>query len=139
MRPPTVENDPQVTSGYDALGVVAPDTPSGDFLALVTLLTPYRRLLWGIAFWAVVLSTVVAFLLPNHYKATARVLPAQPSSSQAFSALSQLSGLMALAGKDLGVKNPSDLYSGVLKSRGIADQLIRKFELQKVYRDRRMV
>jgi capsule polysaccharide export protein KpsE/RkpR len=56
--------------------------------------------------------------------------------------LTQLAGggmgpLAALAGGSLGLKNPSDIYLGILKSRSIQDALIAKFGLMGVYRDKR--
>jgi uncharacterized protein involved in exopolysaccharide biosynthesis len=48
--------------------------------------------------------------------------------------LSQLGGLASLAGAaGLGLKNPSDLYAGLLKSRTVADALIQRFDLLKLY------
>ena len=43
-----------------------------------------------------------------------------------------------IAGQLLGIKGTSDLLVGVLSSRTVADDLIRKFDLKKVYSDRRM-
>jgi uncharacterized protein involved in exopolysaccharide biosynthesis len=47
---------------------------------------------------------------------------------------SGLAGLSLLAG--LGLRNPSDLYVGILESRTIADALIRKYNLLQVYDER---
>jgi capsule polysaccharide export protein KpsE/RkpR len=43
--------------------------------------------------------------------------------------------LSALGGGDLlgGVKNPGDLYSGILRSRSIASELVKRFDLMSVY------
>ena len=43
-----------------------------------------------------------------------------------------------MAQKDLGLKNPSDLYVGMLRSRTVADALIRRFDLLRVYREKKM-
>ena len=43
--------------------------------------------------------------------------------------MGQLGSVAALAGKDLGLKNPSDAYVLVLKSNAIGEQLIRRFDL----------
>jgi uncharacterized protein involved in exopolysaccharide biosynthesis len=43
-----------------------------------------------------------------------------------------------MAQKDLGLKNPNDLYVGMLRSRTVEDALIRRFDLLRVYRDKRM-
>jgi hypothetical protein len=44
-----------------------------------------------------------------------------------------LGGLAGAAGGALGVRNPNDLYIGMLKSRTVADNLITRFDLKKVY------
>jgi uncharacterized protein involved in exopolysaccharide biosynthesis len=50
-----------------------------------------------------------------------------------------LSGLAAgNIGSSLGLKNPADLYIGILKSRTIADEIIAKFDLQRVYKSKRL-
>jgi len=41
--------------------------------------------------------------------------------------------LGAAAGGALGIKNPNDLYVGMLKSRTVADNLIARFDLNKLY------
>jgi capsule polysaccharide export protein KpsE/RkpR len=47
-------------------------------------------------------------------------------------------GLGSIASDLLGVKSTSDLFVGILTSRTVEDALIAKFDLKKVYRDRRM-
>jgi capsule polysaccharide export protein KpsE/RkpR len=46
-----------------------------------------------------------------------------------------LSSLGALSG---GLKSPGDVYVGILKSRTIADDLIKRFDLQKIYKTKRI-
>ncbi|HZQ52968.1 MAG TPA: Wzz/FepE/Etk N-terminal domain-containing protein [Bryobacteraceae bacterium] len=89
-----------------------------------------------------VLSTILAFVLPVKYTAEAVILTPQQSQSS-LSTMAQLagsgaagglSGLTLLAG--LGFHSQTDLYVGILESRSIADALITKFNLQKIYGDR---
>ena len=49
-----------------------------------------------------------------------------------------LGGLGGVAGELLGLKSTSDLLVGVLASRTVQDKLVDKFDLRKVYGDRRM-
>jgi hypothetical protein len=80
-------------------------------------------------------------LLPNRYTATTKILPPQQSQSLAASMIGQLGALgpmAAMAQKDLGLKNPNDLYVGMLHSRTAEDGLIVRFDLRHVYRDKRM-
>lgn len=84
-----------------------------------------------------VLSVVISLLLPKSYTATARILPPQQSQSIASAMLSQLGGLGSLlgagVGKDLGIRNPNDMYVGMLRSRTVADDLLDQFNLMSVY------
>src|SRR5712692_922944 len=60
----------------------------------------------------------------------------RPSSAGALLSSLSSSGVGALAsaaGKDLGIKNPNDLYVGMLKTRPVADGIIKHFDLQKLY------
>lgn len=101
----------------------------------------HRR--WTIA-WVMLIAgvaaTATAFLLPAEYTAEAVILtPQQPQPS--LSAMAQLAGAGAgLSGLSLlsgfGLRNPSDLYVGILESRTIADALITRFNLTKAYDDR---
>jgi tyrosine-protein kinase Etk/Wzc len=85
---------------------------------------------------ALFLSTIIALLLPKTYTANAKILPPQQSQSMgamAATALSQLGPLAALAGQGLGVRNPNDVYVGMLRSDTVAYALIDRFSLMKVY------
>ena len=53
--------------------------------------------------------------------------------------LGQLGPLAAVAGHDLGLKTPGDLYVGLLGSRTIADLVIDHFKLKSVYKAKTMV
>jgi tyrosine-protein kinase Etk/Wzc len=73
-------------------------------------------------------------LQPNIYTATTRILPPQQTGSASTAILSQLGGVFGgLAGGALGIKNPVDIYLGMLKSRTVADKLIARFELDKLW------
>ena len=50
--------------------------------------------------------------------------------------LGQLGGLAGLGGDSLGIKNPSDLYVGMLKSRTVADNIIAPLRTARTLRSR---
>ncbi len=100
-------------------------------LEMLQMLWEHKWLLIGSTLGAGVLAAGVTLLMPNYYTATARILPPQQSSSSAAALLGQLGGLAAAAGGNLaGIRNPNDLYVGMLKSRTVADRLIEKFDLK---------
>jgi len=128
----------QATSG-------AQGSPVGDevsSLDLLIVLAKRKRIVFGVPLVAAMAATVISFLFPNIYTGTTRILPPQQSASAASALLNQLGtafgGLAGVAGGALGTRNPSDLYVGMLKSRTIADNLIARFELGKVYDEDRV-
>src|SRR3954466_3318652 len=71
-------------------------------------------------------SCAIAFLIAPVYTATARILP--PQQPQGASQLAnQLGILLGGAGAAAGIKNPTDLYVGLLRSRTVADLLVSRF------------
>ncbi len=106
-------------------------------LDLLIVLAKHKRFVLGVPLAAAIAASVVSLLLPNIYTATTRLLPPQQSASATSALLNQLGGALGglggVAGGALGVRNPNDLYVGMLKSRTVADNLISRFELGKVY------
>jgi uncharacterized protein involved in exopolysaccharide biosynthesis len=90
-----------------------------------------KIVLWPMA--VAVLSIALSFALPNVYLASTKLLPPQQSQSSAAALLSQLGGVAGMAAGVAGLKNPNDLYIGMLKSRTVADRLIAQFQLKEVY------
>ncbi|HYX52498.1 MAG TPA: Wzz/FepE/Etk N-terminal domain-containing protein [Candidatus Limnocylindrales bacterium] len=99
---------------------------------LITLAGRGRMLLAALALGALG-GLLLSFILPAHYVATARILPPQASQSALTSLLGQLGPLAAMGGRDLGLKNPSDIYVDMLQSRKLQDELIRLYDLKSVY------
>src|SRR5258708_6981759 len=113
----------------------SPGEDEVSLLDLLIVLAKHKRILLGIPFAAAIVAAIVSLLLPNVYTGTARMLPPQQSASAASALLTQLGALGGLTGPVGGAlgRNPSDLYIGMLKSRTVADNLIARFELKKVY------
>lgn len=80
-----------------------------------------------------VVAIVVSLMLPNVYRATTKLLPPQQAQSGAAGLLAQLGGLGGAIGGSAGLKNPNDMYVSMLRSRTVADKLIARFDLKKVY------
>ena len=86
-----------------------------------------------------VLSVAGSLLMPNIYTGMTKVLPPQQGQSGAAALLSSLGGLAGAAGGMAGLKNPNDLYVGMLKSRSVADAMVVRFDLQKVFETETLV
>lgn len=110
-----------------------PDEDNAGVIGLLIVLAKRKKLILGAPLAAAAVSLAVSLVLPNIYKATTRMLPPQQAQSGAAAILSQLGGAAGLAAGLGGIKNPGDLYVGMLKSRTVADRLIDKFDLKKVY------
>lgn len=100
---------------------------------LLIVLAKRKKLIVGLPLGAAVLAAAISMALPDVYTANARLLPPQQAQSGAAALLSQLGGLAGAAAGAAGLKNPNDLYVGMLKSRTVAEKLISKFGLKKVY------
>jgi capsule polysaccharide export protein KpsE/RkpR len=110
-----------------------------------------RQVVLRAAIIGIVASTAIAFLIPQRFESTARLMPPDQSnaSGMGMALLAATSGsagagsplgssLGSMAGDLLGVKNSSDLFVGILQSHTVQDDLINKFNLRKVYWDRRI-
>lgn len=81
-----------------------------------------------------IISTIVSFLIPKTYIATARILPPHENNSGIGSLLSVADHpLSGLAANLIGSHTPAAIYIGILKSRSVADELVRKFDLKNLY------
>jgi tyrosine-protein kinase Etk/Wzc len=105
-------------------------TRQGDVIDLLIILAKHKKLILIVG---AVLGLAIALAMPNVYKATTKLLPPQQSQSGAAALLSQLGGVGGSLAGVAGLKNPNDLYVGILKSRTISDKLVQRFELKKVY------
>ena len=123
-------------------GTSISDAPSDGYeVSLIDLLTQLAYRKWLIAKVtgiAVLAGVVLALVQPVRYTATAKIMPPQQTQSSASMMIGQLTSagggsLAALAGGGLGLKNPNDIYVGLLTSRPIADAIIQKFSLAKEY------
>lgn len=131
----------QAESGTEA--VSAPRGFDTDYeINLIDVLThlAYRkRLIAKVTGTAALMGLVLSFLLPVRYTATTRIMPPQQTQSAVSILMNQLAGmngspLAAMTGGGLGLKNPNDIYIGLLTSRTIADAIIQRFGLARVYR-----
>jgi len=112
------------------------------------------RLLWNnrgliarVFLWSLLVSTVVALLIPNRYEATTQLMPPDGQSGNSLAMLSALmgtsrgatgGGLASLAGDVVGLKSSGALFIGVIKSRTVEDRLIQQFDLGRVYHATKM-
>lgn len=102
-------------------------------LDLLIVLARHKKLILCLPLLVAVVAAAISLLIPNSYKASTRLLPPQQAQSGAAALLSQLGGVAGVAASATGIKSPNDVYIGMLKSRTVADKLIARFDLMKVY------
>jgi uncharacterized protein involved in exopolysaccharide biosynthesis len=103
-----------------------------DLRELFHVLWAGKWLVGGFAFAAVVLATIVAFMLPNVYRAEALLAPNNQEGTDGLSALAaQYGGLAALAGVELGGGDVDKTAIGleILKSRKFISDFITRHDL----------
>jgi tyrosine-protein kinase Etk/Wzc len=117
---------------------------SSDDISLVDLLILLgrRKKFLGVSTMIVfAVSLIITLLIPKRYTAAITVLPPQQGSSLSAALLSQMGNLGALgslAGGSLGLKNPADMTVALLKSRSVEDAMIQRFDLMKLYKEKRL-
>jgi len=118
-------------------------TPGGSALELLTFVGRHKRMIASWTLATAVVALVVSLLLPKTFTGVTRILPPQQGQSTAAMMLGQiaggLGGLGGLAGGVAGIRNPSDLYIGMLKSQNVADALIERFKLKELYDEKYLV
>src|SRR5579863_9471719 len=117
-------------------------------LTRARILWAQRQFLYRVMLYALIASVLIAFLIPKRYSSTTRLMPPDEQSGSGLSSISGLAAaaaamtgagrLGAVAGDLLGLKSTSDTFVGILGSRTAEDAVIRQFDLQKVYGDRRI-
>lgn len=110
-----------------------------------------RRFLWLCIVRGLIVSTIIAFVLPIRYESTTRLMPPEKESTSPLTSLAAMAAagggggatgagggggsaaLADMASGLLGGKSEGALFVEVLHSRTIADRIIDRFDLRKVY------
>lgn len=105
-----------------------------NLLELLQVIVKRKAIIIKLCSAAVILSVCYSLFLKNIYTASAKILPPQKDSGGGLSALlSQAGGLAGLAAGGIG-GGSADLYMGILKSRSVADAVIKRLDLQTEFR-----
>jgi capsule polysaccharide export protein KpsE/RkpR len=106
-----------------------------------------RRFVWKSVLVGLLVGAAFAFLLPPEYESYTRLMPPDDQSNRGLAMITALAGkagggagagVAGMAGDLLGVKTTGAMFVGILASRTVQDDVIGKFNLQKVYRDKRL-
>jgi len=105
-------------------------------LYFLIILSRRRKFIILATLLATLLAVGVVLVIPVQYTADTTVLPPGQNSSMSSSLMGQLGGsgaLASVAGANLGIKNPSEMYLALFHSRTVEDALIRRFGLMARY------
>lgn len=108
-----------------------------DLLEIMLILARRKWLIVRNTLAAMIVAAIILLLMKNRYDATAVILP--PRQEQSISSLlsGQAGALSALGGAGLSsglLKNPNDIYAGLLQSRTVTSHLVNRFQLRNYYR-----
>ncbi len=114
--------------------MTSPDTGSVSLIRLVLPLAKnkWRILLVGI--FGLLAGLGLSYRVPDTYTASVRLLPPQTNSNTATVLLGQVGGTTSIGSSALGIKNPGDLYAGILKSRAILRPMTIDLKLLEAYK-----
>lgn len=139
----TVEEE--VTPRGEAFADERRHVPAFSVIGALTHLARGKRpvlLVTGIAF---LLGIIVSLSLPVSYTATTKIMTPQQTQPSAALLMSQLAlnstvtnPLAGATGGGLSLRNPNELYLGLLASRPVADGIIAEFGLSGVYHAKNM-
>ncbi|GFO59673.1 polysaccharide chain length determinant protein [Geomonas silvestris] len=107
-----------------------------NLLDYLIVLLKWKRLILGVTFSCLAFAALLGLTLPKSYRAETRILPPQQGSAgMASQLLSQVgSSLTGLSGV-LSGNSQTDLYLGMLQSRSVLDNIIKRFDLKKRYHE----
>ena len=109
------------------------DESETTFLDLLLVIARRKRLIFLTTLAGALLSIAFCLIVPSRYTGVAKILPPQQGQANSVSILGQLGALAGGASSALGLKNPNDIYIAMLKSKRIANRLIDRFKLMKLY------
>jgi uncharacterized protein involved in exopolysaccharide biosynthesis len=122
------------TAEYES-AALTPNAAQGSMVTLLRMAMKWRRLVWITAAAILLLSCLVALLLPQRYTAIVVLLPPSQSGSTGAAMMAQMSNLGAIASAagGMSIKNPNDQQVALLKSRTVEDAMVVRFHLQLLY------
>lgn len=108
-------------------------------LDAVVVCARHKRLLAFVPSVLALVTMIVVLVIPKVYTARTTIMPPQQNQSNALAILGQISGIGSIAQSSLGLKNPSDIFANILRSRSVSDAIVTRFDLKTQYGEDLMV
>lgn len=110
-----------------------------DLLDVLIVLAHHKKWIAGCTIGIGSAALLTSLLMTPIFTSTAKIMPPQQQSSGLAAMMGQLGALAGAAGNITGLKNPNDLYVGMLQSQTVADNLIHRFKLMEKFETPTMV
>ena len=107
-------------------------------VGLLRLFWECRRIIFKITSTGLLLSLLIALVLPVTYTSTATLMPPETFSNSSKLNLTALAGPAAGFAGMLEGKSPGDLFVAILQSRTVQERLIARFGLLSLYKKSRI-
>ena len=109
-----------------------------DVWSWLWLLWDRRRFLARAVVLGMVISSLIALVLPKSYESTIRLMPPDSGSGSGMAMLAAMAGkgglgLSSLAGDLLGTRSSGVLFIEILRGRTVEDRIVNRFDLRKEY------
>jgi tyrosine-protein kinase Etk/Wzc len=127
-----VEMQNLIDSEKSEIAGIDEDVQEIGILDVAWALVRRRKMIVNWTLTAALIALLVAFVIPNKYRSTTKILPPQQSQSASSMLMEQLGSIAGLTG-GAPFKTPADLYVAMIQTDAIADTLVKRFDLQKVY------
>jgi capsule polysaccharide export protein KpsE/RkpR len=131
------EMDPVTDVEFPSAPVAGERAPDQSVLVNLQLVWDKRRSLYRVAAWALAISTVIAFLIPNQYESSVSIMPpdSMNGSGTMLAALATKASpeLATMAAGLLGKKDSGALFVDLFRSRSVQDRVVDRLNLQSVY------
>jgi tyrosine-protein kinase Etk/Wzc len=136
-------SQPEISSQQERAAAYAEEHFAVAAFQVLIRLTRRKWLIAKVSGTAMILGVIISLILPLSYTATTKIMTPQQIPSSASLLMSQMAnsggGQLAMAAAGgLGLRNPNDVYIGLLNSRPVADAVIEEFGLRSVYRAKDM-
>ena len=116
------------------------DAAAQERASILHLVLDNRQLLFRVAVRALIISVIVALILPRKYESTISIIPPDSlgggGNMLAALAAKASPGLAAMAGNFLGMSQNPAVFTTLLRSRTVQSRVVDRFDLQKEYKSR---
>jgi capsule polysaccharide export protein KpsE/RkpR len=119
------------------------DSPQSRMVNVTALFWRQRRWLARVTAIGGALTLLISLLIPNRYESSTELMPPDMHGGASEALMAGLlgragaGGLVGLGANLLGIDSSGAIFIGVLHSRSVADNLVKRFDLKRVYRSRR--